>query len=228
MSEIVVQQGGQQRGRMFGLSTVGTLVIGVVAAVMVIYHFRSPSPVVVQSPPEIKVVEKEKVVYTPAPTPTPPPPPPPPAPAPPPPVEPPPPTVTIQVPGVWDGVWRRKEYPLPMFRLNQSGNAVAGTCAPNWSAVLPFRDGVMSGDSIEFVVDNQIFFVHVRMTMVGDDKAKVMQWVSDEDWETSLERAMRAVRTPQQAVVARAILGQNARKFRKPVPVGIFTRQAAE
>ena len=37
---------------------------------------------------------------------------------------------------------------------------------------------------------------------------------------------MRAVRTPQQAVLARAKLERDARKFRKPVMVGIFTRQA--
>ena len=46
----------------------GTLAIGVAVALAVIFHFRAPPPVVIQSPPEIKEVEKvvvnvpEKVV----------------------------------------------------------------------------------------------------------------------------------------------------------------------
>ena len=207
------------------------------AIVLVICYLQKPPPAVVQSPPETKVVEK--VVYAKNPTPLPPPPaPPPPAldptPPPVPSAEPEPPlaatmsVATMLAPGVWDGVWRRKGYPLPMFRLSQSGDSVAGTCAANWSAVVPFRDGVASGDSAEFVVDDQVFRVHVRMTMLGDGQAKVEQWVTDEDWETSLERASRAARTPQQALLARLKLELDAKKFRKPLTVGVFMRQSGE
>ena len=216
--------------RNFAVALLGLCVL--LAIVLVICCFRKPPPAVVESPPEIKVVEK--VVYTEKPTPLPPPPAPPPSiPAPtplpaPPPLPPEPPPATIEAPGVWDGIWRRKDYPLPMFHLSQSGDAVAGTCAPNWGSVLPFRDGAASSDSAEFIVDDRVFFVHIRMTMLGGDKAKVEQWVADEDWETSLERAIRAARTPQQALLARLKLEVDAKKFRKPMMVGIFMRQPVE
>ena len=228
MSEMAVPQ----RGRMFGAAAVGTLVLGMAAALAVIFHLRPPPPVVVQSPPEIK--EVSKVVYVPAPAPAAP------APAPAPvatpasdPVPPPPPeTPPYQpepVPGVWNGVWRRKNYPLPMFRLmSRSDNMVVGTCAPNWGTVLPFSVGAATQDAVEFVVDDQVFRVHVRMTMVGEEKAKVEQWVTDDDWAVSLERALRLVKTPQQAAIARAKLERDAQRFRKPVTVGIFTRQSGE
>jgi len=45
---------------------------------------------------------------------------------------------------------------------------------------------------------------------------------------TSLKRANKAAKTPQQARLTRAILEQNARKFRKPIMIGIFTRQSGE
>ena len=168
------------------------------------------------------MVEKvvEKVVYKTEPAPPPLPEPPPEPPPPPPPQE-----ETIQVKGVWDGVWRRNDNPLPMVRVKQSGDAVAGTFAAKWGAVLPFNDGAADGDNLVFVVDDQMFRVHLRMTMLGDAKAKVEQWVSDSDWEISLERAIKTVRTPQQAAVVRAILERNARKYRKPVLIGIFSRQ---
>ncbi len=232
VGEQAAGENGMPRGRTF-LAAIGcTLAIGVAAALVMIFHLRPPAPVVVQSPPETK--EVVKVVYAQNPTPSPPPPPPAPAPeapAAPPPEEPvaPPPAATVPVSGVWDGVWRRKEYPLPMFRLmSQSGDVVAGTCSPNWLTVVPFQGGVADSDSAEFVVDDQVFRVHVRMTMVGDDKAKVEQFVTDDDWETSLERAMKTARTPQQAAIARAKLERDAQRFRKPVTVGIFTRQSGE
>ena len=219
----------QNRGRVFAASAVGTLAVGVGAAALVIFHLRPPPPLVVQTPPETKVVQK--VVYVPQARPDPSPPPPsaplaaPPEPQPQPAA---PPVAAIQATGVWDGVWRQKKHPLPMFRLNPSGDAVAGTCVPNWGTVVPFRGGAVTGDALEFVVDDQVFRVHVRMTMVGDDKAKVEQWVTDADWETSLERANKAARTPQQALLARAKLEVDAKKFRKPATLGIFTRQAGE
>ena len=199
MSEMVLQN----RGRMFAASAVGTLAIGVGAAVMVIFAAsarprrwwsrrrpkrrwcrrwftsRKPGPIRRPLRPGASRGPARAAAASP------------------------PPMAAIQATGVWDGVWRRKKYPLPMFRLNPSGDAVAGTCVPNWGTVVQFRDGAVTGDALEFVVDDQVFRVHVRMTRVGDDKAKVEQWVTDADWETSLERAMRAARTPQQARLAR-------------------------
>ena len=86
----------------------------------------------------------------------------------------------------------------------------------------------MSGDAVEFVVDDQVFRVHVRMTMEGQDRAKAWQYVTDEDWAVGLERALRLVKTPQQAAIARVKLERDAQRFRKPVLVGIFTRQSGE
>jgi hypothetical protein len=209
------------RGRTFVMAMLSTLGIGVVLAGLAIFHFRAPDappPVVIDHPPEVRVVEKPapppqviiKEVPIPAPS------------LPPPPL--PQPTVTT----VWGGVWRTNEYPLPMFRINQSGALVDGTYAPpNWGSPLSFRNGLVIGDTLEFVVEDQVFRAHFRMSMVGDSKAKVEEWVSDEDWMTSLERANKAARTPQQALQARAILEENAKRLRKPVTVGIFGRQAS-
>ena len=44
-----------------------------------------------------------------------------------------------------------------------------------------------------------MFLWHFRSTMTRLNEAKVEMWVSADDWETSLERANRVVRTPQQA-----------------------------
>jgi hypothetical protein len=211
----------KERGRMFGVTATVTLSLGVAAAVFVIYHMQAPPPRIVQTPPEIKVLEK--TVYAPAPKPAPLPPPPPVVVAKPPP--PPEPSRTpVLVRREWNGLWRRKETPLPMFKLNQSESSVAGSCAPNWSAVLQFSGGTATEETVEFVVDDNVFRIHVRMTMLGQDKAKVENWVSDDDWLLSLARANRAARTPQQAILARAVLERSAKKLRKPVVVGIFTR----
>jgi hypothetical protein len=86
----------------------------------------------------------------------------------------------------------------------------------------------VSGDALEFVVDDALSRVHIRMALDGQDKAKVEQWVTDEDWMASLERANKAAKTRQQALVLRTALQQNARKFRKPVVIGVFTRQSAD
>lgn len=225
MSEYIVGQEEPRRGGTFGAATLGTLLIGVGLAALVIFHFRAPPPEVIEHPPEIRVVEQPapppKVVIREVPVPAPPVVPPRVAPAAPAPAA----SQLIEPVKAWEGVWRRKEYPLPMFRLMQAGTQVSGTCAPNWQAIVPVRDGSAMGDTLEFTVDDQVFRLHVRMTLVGDDQAKVEQWVTDEDWMASLQRAGKAARTPQQAILARAILEQNAGKFRKPVTVGIFTRQ---
>jgi hypothetical protein len=221
----------EQRGRMFSVTVGLTLVIGVAAAILAIWHFSPPPPVVVQTPPETKVVEK--VVYVPKAAPV--------APAlPPAPIvelphlvpvalPPEPPTVAkIAATGVWDGVWRRKESPLPMFRLHQEDNAVAGTCAANWGPAVPLHGCGVTEDALEFVVDDVVSRVHIRMALDGQGKAKVEQWVTDDDWMTSLERANKTAKTPQQAHLVKVALQQNARKFRKPVLIGVFNRQLGE
>ena len=231
MNEPVRMNEKEPRGRMFSATVGLTLFIGVAAAILAIWHFSPPPPVVIQTPPETKVVEKEKLVYVPKPVATVIPPAPivelprlvPAAPEPPPES----PTVAkIAAAGVWDGCWRRKESPLPMFRLHQEDSSVAGTCAANWGDISPLHAVGVSGDALEFIVDDVLSRVHIRMALDGQGKAKVEQWVTDDDWLTSLERANKTVKTPQQARVVRAALQQNARKFRKPVEIGVFTRES--
>jgi hypothetical protein len=205
----------------FGIAAVATVVIGAGLAGAAILHLRkppAPAPVVIESPPEIRVVEKpapppqvivkEVRVTVPAPAP------------------PPPPVQLATANPVWDGVWRRRGNPLPMVRLKQLGQSVTGEIAPNWSAVLPFRDGCVVGDSVEFVADDGVFRKHFRMTLVGEDTAKLESLVTDDDWLTSLARANKAARTPQQALVLRLMLEHNAKEMRKPITVGTFTRSA--
>ena len=64
--------------------------------------------------------------------------------------------------------------------------------------------------------------------MEGQDKAKVWEQVTDNDWAVESGAGVRVVKTPRQAALARAKLERDAQRFRKPVTVGIFTRQAGE
>src|SRR5206468_5152531 len=108
-----------------------------------------------------------------------------------------------------------------MFELNQAGNSIVGKYAPNWSGVYPFRDGTIADNTVEFVVTDQVFRAHFRMTMLGPDRARVEGWGTDEDWLSGLANANRMVRTRQQALLARMIL-TDAAKRRKPTSQGIF------
>jgi hypothetical protein len=233
MEDFVMNEKGiERRGRVFGVATIATLVIGVSAAVWVINQMQPPPPVVIETPPQIKVVEKKVYIHpdlvvspvvelpkTPELST-----------APPEPMDPPaePTTAKLVPTGVWDGVWRRSESPLPMFKLNQEGDGVAGTCAANWGAIVPVHGSSSKEDSLQFVVDDVVFRIHIRMTMEGQDRAKVVQWCTNDDWMTSLERANKKARTPQQARTLKTALRENAGKFRKPVTIGIFTRQPAD
>jgi hypothetical protein len=215
-----------ERGSTFKVTVLVTLAIGVGMAALGIFHFRAPEPPppeVIEKAPEVRYIEKPAPappeVPEPLPVPVPlfkPAPPPPPAPP-------------IKLPPIgaaWEGVWRREEYPVPMFKFSQSGTLVEGTCVPNWGTSLPFSDGLAVDDTLEFVVDDrQVFRTHFKMTVAGKDRAKLEEWVTDEDLMMSLQRANKTARTPQQALVLRAIIEENSRKLRKPATVGIFTRQ---
>ena len=79
-----------------------------------------------------------------------------------------------------------------MFKINDDGTE--GTCAANWGTIVPWRGGVVNGDSLELVVDEELIRADVRMTLTAPGKAKVEQWVTDDDWMTSLQRANRETR----------------------------------
>jgi hypothetical protein len=129
----------------------------------------------------------------------------------------------------WDGVWRKEETPLPMFELKQAGNSMVGKYAPaNLGGVLPFRVERIEGDTVEFMVTDQVFRVHFRMTMLGPDRAMVEGCVTDEDWFSGLANASRVVRTPQQALMARMVLHEAAKQKGKPVSLGIFVRGTSD
>jgi hypothetical protein len=205
---------------LFMPAAVGTVVMGIGAAVLLIVHMRQPAPVVIQTPPEIKVVDR--VVHVPAPTPPAPPPVPPPVFVAPKTEE----RTLSTVPkeeSAWKGVWRRKESPLPMFKMNEDGQE--GTCAANWGTIVARKAASVAADALEFVVDEEIIRAHVRMKLTAPGKAKVEQWVTDDDWMTSLQRANKGNKTPLQRKAIKDVLLINARKYRKPVVIGIFIRQ---
>jgi hypothetical protein len=213
--------------RLFVPAAVGTVVMGIGAAVLLIVHMQQPAPVVIKTP--VDRIIRVPVPAVPVPAPLPPPPPPPPpvvvAAPPPPPVE----RVLSTVPkekSVLEGVWRRKESPLPMFKVSEDGQE--GTCAANWGTIVPWRNGSANGDVLEFVVDEEIIRAHVRMTLTAPGKARVEQWVTDNDWMVSLQRANKGAKTPLQRKAIKTELLQNATKYRKPVVIGIFIRQPAD
>ena len=114
--------------------------------------------------------------------------------------------------------------PLPMLQLKQMGSRVTGVYAPDWSGPLPFGDGKVDGDSVEFTVGDPIFRLHVRISMMRTDTATLQVWITDEDWLASLAKANRRVRTRRRkALRFRAILKRNL-KLRRPVTIGVFIR----
>lgn len=211
----------QPRGWMFGGSVLGTVAIGLVLAGMAIYYFRThpaPEPVVIKPPPETVIVEKpapaprlEPIKLPPPPPPLPPPPPPPPA-------------KIEAVMSVWDGVWRKAKYPMPMFELHGFGDSVDGKYAPNWSGVYPIQDATIIGDTVEFTVEDQILRAHFRMTMRGPDKAIVEGWNTEEDILAGVEKANRMRLSRQQALVVRIVLEGAASRKGQPMSLGIFVR----
>ncbi len=227
MSEQIVTPAGPQDpapapGRRFWASALTTVLIGVAVAGFAIFRFRTPRPVIVESSPVVQVVEKEvvRLVEKVAPPPAKEPPPPPVAP----PEATPPPLLTEAMDSNWRGVWRRKESPLPMVKVSASALSASGVFAPDMTAVLPFRDGQVLGENLEFTVQNEVFRTHFRMTLVGPDKAKMVCWITNEDWLAALVKAKARARTPQQAVILRAILENNAKMLGKPYTVGVFMR----
>jgi hypothetical protein len=213
----------QPRGTMFAGAVIVTVVMGAGLAALAIYQFRTrsqptpsqrtPPPVVIKTPPEIRYVEKPVPAQVPA------------AAVDPPPAPPAPPPVEIEpVQSAWDGVWRPERSPLPIFELRQVGNSVMGKCAPNWSVVLSFRDGKTQGNTVAFAVADPVLRVHFRMTLLGTGMARLEGWITEEDWLVALANANKIVRTPQQALLARNILQGSAKRRGKPVNLGRFTR----
>jgi hypothetical protein len=200
----------QARNLWFGGGLLGTLVIGVGLALLAMHYFRTRAlqPVQVPGPREVRNVGQ-------------------PAPVPPSltPSAPPLPTDNPEaVPLVWDGIWRRPNYPLPMFQFEQSGEAVAGTYVPNWAEICYFSGGKAAAGRVEFVVADQLFRVHFRLVMVGDDRAEAVGWVTDEDWFAAFGNANRKAMTPQQAALARLVLENMGRQTGKRISLGIFVR----
>jgi hypothetical protein len=190
-------------------------VIGVSLAAGIIYALRAsppppPEKIIVKSEPEIRYVE---------------------APAPPPPepeviiVEVPvaPPVQKIEVKSAWDGIWRQPKYPLPMFELKQSGACVTGRYVPNWSEITPLT-GKVEGNTVEVLAANEMFRSHFRLKMQPDGKAAVEGWLTEEDWLFGLANANRKVRTPQEALQARAILEDAGKRLGKASNIGTFIR----
>ncbi|MHB1423120.1 MAG: hypothetical protein ACYC3I_07990 [Gemmataceae bacterium] len=139
-------------------------------------------------------------------------------------VQPAPPPVEAPPSFSWQGIWRRKNAQLPMFRLKEMRGIVGGEYAPDWNTVLSFRGGKVSNNGVEIVVDNNMFRVHFRLAMANSEAVRVTACVTDEDWMISLARANKMVRTPQEALIARKIMEENIKLTRKPQDLGLFYR----
>jgi hypothetical protein len=208
-----------------GIVFVMVAIAGVVGLVM--YHYSganpppSPEPVIIKSPPEIRYVEKPAPppasAGEPAPAPVAAQPPPPPS------LPPAPPSPKAEVRSIWDGVWRRQKYPLPMFSLKAQAGGIVGRYAPNWSEIAPLN-GTAQGDTVQFVTSDPLLRVHFRMTMLGTDMAMVEGWMTDEDFLAALSNANRIARTPRQALAARLLLEDAGKRLGKPISLGMFIR----
>jgi hypothetical protein len=206
------------RGGAFKGAVAITVLIGAGLAAVMIFHLQAPPPKLVKGEREVVVIEKEapppKIIIQKE---SPPPPPPAPPPLPP--------LAVTPARSAWEGIWRRKTEPLPMFAFKQSGRSVSGVLSPiDLGPAVPFKDGVDLDGVLEFVVDDKVFRAHFRMILLDDNKAKLESWVTDEDFLVSLERAKKAVKTPQQGLVTQLMLDDSAKR-RKPRTVGTFWRQ---
>jgi hypothetical protein len=203
--------------RKSGVAAILTVALGAAFAIWVIFRFRppeAPPPVVVESPPQIRVerppAPPPQVIYKEAPR-----------------FEPPPPPVTALPPSGWAGVWRKGKDALPIFQLKDAGWSIVGTCVPNWGTHFPIRYAKPLGDDLEFVVEDGIIRTHFLMHKAGENQATVENWITEDDWVESFKRANMVARTPQSALLYRQILQKNAELRGNRVTAGTFTRNPA-
>lgn len=200
-----------------------TLTIGVGLAVIMILHFKkppAPPPEVIRNPPEVRTIRE---------------------PAPPPEViikevvrevgreapalRPLPHVVNIPGRKPWEGIWRPRNAPLPMFRLKQARGTVIGVYAPVSGAVLQLRGGREVGNAVEVAVDDCQFRVHFRLTVIDSTSVSAAGFITDEDWLISLQRANWKVKMmPQQAFEVRRQLEEYIALKGKPVSIGVLHR----
>jgi hypothetical protein len=212
-------------GWLFGGSALGTVLMGLILAIIAIYYFRAqPSPAAPPAPaasPEVRVVDRpvpERPVAPVAPKPVWDPPPKQPEPA------------RIETVPVWVGIWRpsgllRPKKPLfPMVELGINGTFIIGKYNPNWSAVHPLESATIIGNSVMFTVKDEILRAHFRLTMAGTNVATLEGWVTDADWLEAVENANRRLLIPQQALAVRITLTDVAKRRGKVISLGAFER----
>jgi hypothetical protein len=127
-----------------------------------------------------------------------------------------------------DGVWRAVGKTLPMFQIWQRGSEAWGTYSPaNWQGVFHFKNGRITGDTIEFAVADPLCRVHFRMKIMPNGReARVEGWITPDDAVLMLDHASRMVKNPQQAVIYRAFVQRELARLGKPTSMGVFRRIA--
>ncbi len=127
--------------------------------------------------------------------------------------------------GDWDGVWTMPGQSVPMFSIKQTRSAFSGTCAPNWSGTYPISYARLRNGKLEFAVtDNKLSRYHFRMELLSNGDAWIVAWMKPEDAVLSLEHAVKAVRTPQQAYLLRVWMESEIARLGQVSPIGRFRR----
>jgi len=113
-----------------------------------------------------------------------------------------------------------------MLDVRQKGSTFFGIYAPpDWSGTYAFKDGVLRDGRLEFAIaTGGQMRIQFRLEMLGDGVIRVENWMKPEDALVMLTNAVRHVRTPAQAVIARAFIEREIKRLGTPVPLGTFQR----
>jgi hypothetical protein len=130
--------------------------------------------------------------------------------------------------GRWIGCWRMGKNPLPMIEIApmKGNNAVEGRFAPTWGGAYHFKSNVLTvgSNSIEFKVGDQMWMVHLRMTLTEDNTAVVEGFVDAAEWLTMMENANRQGGNVQLLLAKRIELEAMSKKLGQMVEIGKFKR----
>jgi hypothetical protein len=82
-----------------------------------------------------------------------------------------------------------------------------------------------SDDELQFVVEDGIVRTHFKLMKSGD-RARLEQWITENDWVESFKRANMAAKNPHLALTYRQILEKNAYLRGNHVNAGVYSRSS--